>query len=378
MEDINKFRKKLRRQSRIKSLLVLLLIAALALAAYFAFDYLQKSSSASNGADGAAAGFPLSFSGEEIIKLESAKNFLVVLTDKQLAFYTSKGRREQTRQHGGDAPMIKANGSYVVLYESRGNALNVYFGASEQPQFSFETANQISLCEITPDGYLAVVTSHEKYESVLTVYRPDGSEAYKWNSAKEQILSLSLSKGGNKVAMLTLASLDGVIQTNVTDYDLKNNKENFRMSLDGAAGISITQKAFGGYHIVCQDRIVSLAPNGDVLYENRFDGMPRFFCNRESDNTAVILGRGHKSDLLMLYGEKEENIGRYQSEGSILGTTVQESGVVVMYEDKTVILNKRLKEIKNAESRKEKGVAVCFGNNLYQVSNLGIEKIPIK
>ena len=309
----------MRFRSRMKRFLILVIMVIVLLGLYFGYEYLQNTSLGEYDQETTAnTGFPLSFAGDKIIKLTNVSNNLVVLTAKQLAFYTDKGRETVSYQHGGESPMIKTDGKYTVYYEIGGNKVNVYNNTNKQMQYPTEFANQILFCEITREGYLAVVTRHEKSSALLTLYDPKGSEYYKWTVIQERIAGLVIQKNGMKGAALIYGVKNGTGYSKIVGMDFTKEAPVFETEIKKSIGYSIEQKNSGNYHIISDDKLIAINTKGEIVTESKFPSSVQYLSNEKVDFTAIVTGNNENEiNTLKIYDNSGEETNEFITESNI-------------------------------------------------------------
>lgn len=166
--------KRRRRRRRIQALVLAVLVVAGILfyqtGAYLTFatraaDLYESLLIAARPGDG----FPMDFAISGFVKTEPmADNGLAVLGEKEMALISSSGRDWRV-QHNYMTPGLSAGNTRVVLYSRGGREYTVEGRTRTIAEIT--TPQDISFCEMSPDGWLAVVTS-SRFSSRLTVLDP--------------------------------------------------------------------------------------------------------------------------------------------------------------------------------------------------------------
>ncbi|NLM49909.1 MAG: hypothetical protein GX196_03025 [Clostridiaceae bacterium] len=116
-------------------------------------------------------------------------------------------------------PQIVISGKYILLYDARGKDLMIIEDGNVLRNIVTDTP--IICATINKSGNFAVACDKIGYKGLVTVYDKDYKEYYKWYSAENYILSMSLSNDGKHMAASTLKTDSDKVVGGILFFDLK-------------------------------------------------------------------------------------------------------------------------------------------------------------
>lgn len=134
--------------------------------------------------------------------------YLVCADTSSLMAFNERGESMWAVAMSTKKPILKVNGTYILLAEKGGRKVSVFQG-NEQVYF-VETENDIISASISAAGDVIAVTDKEQYKGSVVVYNKEGKEVFVWNSGSYDILDADIASSSRNVAVALLNTENGV------------------------------------------------------------------------------------------------------------------------------------------------------------------------
>ena len=229
--DMLDFKKKQKRKKRLIRVVLILLLLAGAAAAYLTQElWLPKIRNFNRQYqtiinDGALAegNFPIMINSGADYQIDYSGNYLTVLSDSTVYFYSDEGGLIKHIQHAYTNPVMLSASGRALLYERGGD------------EFCLEDANntlyekrfndrKIMFARLSEEGYTAVVTTSEKYHCEIIVYDRKGASIYE-RKCVELVNDISFREGSEGCVISYVYAENGSLVTSVQNVDFTKDGE---------------------------------------------------------------------------------------------------------------------------------------------------------
>ncbi|MCL2088222.1 MAG: DUF5711 family protein [Oscillospiraceae bacterium] len=376
-KEESSFKKRLRRKRQLRRIAAVAVIGLIMGLIYFYGNrYAGLESDGLFYTDGGAAGFPVSLGGDNALRFSETKNNLALLTDKQMFFYSKNGKRLLANPHGYSKPSMKTENGFTVTYDIGGNSFDVYSRAGLL--YNKTPAHKILFCEINRNGYVALAAEDERYEGSVTVFDPSGKEVFKWFSAVEMLVGISLSKDNKTCAVVTAGVSGGLIRSSVYGLDFTKEQETFRTILDNKMALGISLKDGGGHHVIYDGGVAALDSSGNILNDTVLGGKLQIFDTSSSTHSLLVVSADITRNDLVKIDRNGNTAGRIGFDSTV--TAVHQAGgnIVVFCTNDAYLLNRDLEITAEESSDKLKPFFAAIGKSYYKIGRYGIERLVIK
>lgn len=112
------------------------------------------------------------------LQIEALGGGFVALDKKDVVIYTSYGGKIRSIQPSYARPALTVGNTRFAVYNRAGSELMVE--SRTRNLYTQKFPNPIMLCQMAPNGTLAVVTESDRYAAELLVYDPSFREDYHW------------------------------------------------------------------------------------------------------------------------------------------------------------------------------------------------------
>lgn len=223
--DFKQARKARRRRRFFVRLLILVVVIAVGALVIKNWEALQpgtlitKINSVLAGENG--DGFPMDVSGSQILHMETADGYTVLVSDTYVTMVNGNGTEVMRRAHAFSNPQLRTAGKYVLLAECGGKRLQLETVA--KTVLNLSTDYDILTAAVHKNGNIAVVTAPEQgYNAAVTVYS-DGGERIYHRQSSSLVADVAFSPSGNELALITVEAADGALSSAVKVVSLHSS-----------------------------------------------------------------------------------------------------------------------------------------------------------
>ena len=205
-------------------------------------------------------GWPQSTGISQLYQWEEMDGGFVALGQENAVFYTNKGVRLRAIQAGYARPALSAGNTRFVLYNRGGTELRVE--SRSKNLYTQQYPGGILLCEMGPDGSLAVVTEDPSYTAQMLVYPSNMEQPLTWKlTSKEGTpIAMAFSDNEKKLAVATLSAAEGKTVSRLYILDRTKQKE---IQLDTRTGAVPLQVEWRG------DTLLVAYSDGVAAYQEK-------------------------------------------------------------------------------------------------------------
>lgn len=157
-------------------------------------------------------GYPYAIAGNTVVGMESAGNYLVVLSEGSLKFMNTTAGCVEERRNVLTDPLLKTAGRYVLSAEIGGSRFRLE--TRREVLLETELTNRVIYAvDLLPNGMVAVVTdaATQSHVCILRVYDRRGQVLYEYNSSKYLITNVALSPNGRSLAAVGATAEAGAL-----------------------------------------------------------------------------------------------------------------------------------------------------------------------
>lgn len=258
-------------------------------------------------------GFPVNFTGNDIISVRKLDSKIFVLNKKMLTCLSSEGKPLFTETFTFVEPQMNVGEKYGIIYD-RSSSAYILFN-ERGVVFRGNTEGERHIIFATVDNHGNCAFSVKSDDSACRVYMIDkkGKIRYIWSCSEEYAVSLDISSDGKKIVCGTIGAYSNEVFTKV--YYLDTESENVRdFRLDGSACIDITFVDKNKAAVSCTDKrvIIDLRTDDGNSVETNYSGELVQFT-RDFDGNAVVITdkiNSFDSDEITMYDKNNTVVFR--------------------------------------------------------------------
>ncbi|MCQ2455273.1 MAG: DUF5711 family protein [Clostridia bacterium] len=187
--------------------------------------------------------YPIKLSGTKIINAVDNDNYFYALTDLNLYTVSNSGKIINSVNHGYSNPVIKVSKTRVLIYDQGQNVFSVF---TANKQILSKTLKKDILCsDISDSGVFAIATLSDSYASTVTVYSKKASPIFTWNCAKGTINAVSVSPNGKRIAVSTIAAVNGELSSKIYIFSVKKTDPQNTIEYENKSVYSLSSNSKG-------------------------------------------------------------------------------------------------------------------------------------
>lgn len=203
---------------------------------------------------------------------------ILCVIENSVVLYNKKGEVEWTVPIQMSNPVLKVNGTYILLFEQGGKKILLHNGQKEL--FNIEAQEKILTGNVSANGDLSILTEKLYYKGAVVVYNKSGQEIYSRSFGKNSVLSAAISD--SRRLCVSLLSTEGGVSSQVVFLDIGKKNED-----------------------------VSVTFENSIVFDMEFSG--NTLC-AYADNAMYGLNDGGKQ--IWKYEYSQKTLNRYENDGS--------------------------------------------------------------
>ena len=173
-------------------------------------------------------GFPADGDYSSVLQAENMGSGLAVLTSDSFEVYSPTAKKVFSYGHSMTNPVMDAASSRAVIYESNRNEMKIT--NNHNILFRQEMKNSIIHACISDSNRIAVTTRSDSYNGEVSVYNYNMDKRFTWYCATGFPVYSVLSDSGKTLAVTTVQTVDGILQSNIYVIDAAKGGEKFTVA----------------------------------------------------------------------------------------------------------------------------------------------------
>lgn len=208
---------------------------------------------------------PIAFSSASNARFENYSNGMLCVVENLIVFYNKNGTVEWSVPIQISNPVLKVQGSYIMLFEHNGNKILLYNGKKQL--FQVETKEKILTGNLSANGDCAVLTEKAYYKGAVEVYNKSGQEIYARSFGKNSAISVAISD--SRRLCVSLMSVDGGVSSQIVFLDI--GKKNEDVTVDYKDSVIFDLDFVGNtLHAFADNQLIALNNNGKQLWKYNY------------------------------------------------------------------------------------------------------------
>lgn len=308
--DIKSVRKNERSIRVLKRILAVLIVLFVGLGIYVTYPmWLPKlegifdkpASTITNDGQLAGGNFPIEPDDAASSEIYAVKNNLLVADSHTLKFYDENGKERGSYSHEFSNPVVRVSGKRVLVFDSGSVDFKMYNKSGEV--YSKSADNDILTGALGEDGTAAILTSNEKYPSVLLIYDEDGKLIYRYNSI-QRIMSMAVDSDGRGCYVSTFSSENGEIYSQVRRLEFDTEKEKMISDKLDCLAIDCMENSAGNIFVIGDNKTYILNGDGQIVSVSEYSGdFSGYVLDR--DCAAIMLSGNTKSSGVLIIADAD-------------------------------------------------------------------------
>jgi hypothetical protein len=242
---------------------------------------------------------PIRYNPDSVNQFATFGEGLAVCGSNSLSVFSATGRQTCSESFAYREPVLRASKKFILIYDEGTGNYSVYNSFSRV--HSDEIDKPIKNAVLSDNGYYALITSSDMYNSTVEIYNPDCSLINRYN--KNGYVSC-VDVNNDSVAIITSEASFGSatfsIEILISAVDNPESAKTARFDSGYPLGCKIVTE---GVFVVCTDSVYFFDKDGNVISSYSFDG--RLLSDFSIGDTGVCLlfnsrGLGISYNLLFI------------------------------------------------------------------------------
>ncbi len=355
---------------------VVLLLVVIAAAQFggVTFSTISDSIRTSLAGIGSGEGYPYNMNGIEIVDSGMTNSDLVLVQDDTIRVLDSTAKELSNLAHKYDHPVMSSNSGRILLYDEGGTIFRVQ--SKTRVLYEKELVHMIFTGAMRKDGSVAIASSANGAESMLTVYDDKEDVVFAWKCAKEHIISCDVSDNGKLFAVSVMGVDNGSVYSKVYIFNKKKTEPKATFEYKDTA-ISSVQFLSNETIFVLGNNVCEII-KGDEIKEKIDVSINTPSRLHISDNNIAVLVLSKYSSttkkIIKVYNKSGKELFTQEIDGFVKSVSTDGKYVAVLTDDNIQIFNTKGKMVGSADVNTDAEKVIVSSRNTYVYSLDKIEK----
>ena len=211
---------------------------------------------------------------------------LAVAGNNGVTIFTATGRQTMSKSIRYQNPIAVGSGKYLLVYEMGGTRYSLYNSYTQI--YSGKSEYAIYGAAVSDSGMYALISYSEEYTSVVSLYSSHFSLLNRYNK-NGYVMDVALNEKGNRLALLTSSTENGLFQTELTLHTPRKSEEGITVPIGSALGLSASFTASGDVGVLCGNGYYHVSAEGKVVSDFSFDEKELICADLGEDGAAFCL-----------------------------------------------------------------------------------------
>ena len=326
-------------------------------------------------------GFPVTFTSNDIIDVESMKSNIFVLTKKYVTCINKNGETKYDFSFTFSEPSIYVNDKYGIVYDTMSDKYILFDKDGIVRQSETKDNKYIYTAKVTEKGEVLIVTKSSDSACVMYLYDKKAREKFVWSCGDEYIVSADTASNGKKIICGAVGVYNSEIYSKVYVFDISSDTPEREYTVPGSSCIDV--KLMGKSAVVtCNDQrlLYDISDDNDDGTSVQFNSKALFFSADEDANTAIITDAPENEEgeyRLSLYNKKNELLYATAIDGSIDDVICVDECVYILQNNIVRQIAKNASDKGNLNHSKKSIGIVKAGGSIYCYYLGGVEKAVV-
>lgn len=287
-KNIEEYRSKQKRKSVVKKLVMLLIVFGILLVLLNVLQVFKGSpinEIITNNPESSNDYFPLIIKNEQLLDIYNFGSNISLLTKTNVLTYSENGKKGTTIIHGYTNPVVREGNKHLLTYDRGGTNFRVDTPNNQIGEVKL--SNQIITAQISDSGLTAVVTTHDRYASIITVYNQSLEEIYTY-SVTDRINNICFSPDNKHLLASSIISPSGIISANIYELNINETTDANIYKIDGILPLEISYSEGSNITVVGKDAVITLNTKTKQQTTFEYKGNIQNFINSSTKETVLV------------------------------------------------------------------------------------------
>ena len=321
--------------------------------------------------------YPKNILGERPVELQKFNNNVMLICENSMNIYGAYQAAQifsvnRNFSNGG----ICHNNKKIAMFDYATGNLNLY--DKFKNVYNEQGKCKIYNVKIANNNSVAILSDSLHYASCVRVLDPNNKQIFNWNCTDGYVINTAFSPDSKKIAVVSLKSSEGNIQSTISVFDLKSGKLNNR--------INISDLIFDIIYST-SEKIVAITRNSVYFFNQDLQRFTTYdFKNEEllkfnySNNIIALCFKKYSngaSSKIVTLNFAGDVLGESELKGVVKSLKVEGNNVGTLAEDRIFVFNRDMKMKKSYKYNVPIYDFLQIGNNMFLVSANELNKVKM-
>ncbi len=239
---------------------------------------------------------PIALNAASSARFENYMGGILCVLENSIVLYNKKGEIEWSIPIQISSPILRVEGSYILLLEQNGTKVSLYNGKKQL--FQVETKEKILTGNLSSNGDCAVLTEKMYYKGAIEVYNKSGLEIYSRSFGKNSALAVAISS--SRRLCVSLLSMENGVSSQIMFLDLNKTEEDVTVNVEDAV---IFDLDFAGntLHAFADNQLIALNNNGKQIWKREYSAKTlNQYCDDGSNIRLMLFDTSNSAELCVI------------------------------------------------------------------------------
>lgn len=319
--------------------------------------------------------FPIVIKNQQTLGVSTFSGNIAVLGKSTVLTYGENGSRLNSYIHGYTKPVMKESAKRILTYDRGGTKLRIDTAnkaiAEIQLPFSIITAN------ISSNGSVVVVTSHDRYACEVRVYDNSLAHLLYRYYATEQFSSVAFSNNEQEIAAISIDAIDGLLACNLYRLDITQEIDAAVMTIPDMLPLDVSYTTDHSIKILGNDKLITINTQSGEYQGHPYKGQLEGFTNSE-DNGTVFITKNKFNDYVTLTSLEADGVTAvvHNLEETIIDVATDNEYIALLTKTEIIVFDKALKELNRIPTPRSMSKMSLDNGTIYVLGADSLEKHP--
>lgn len=309
--------------------------------------------------------YQMSIKDTEATLFKRVNDKVLLLSPEGLIQTDKKLNKSVFANRSGAKPQIDSINNNYIQFFSGSKTVFINQGKSSK---EIKCENNVITATINKNGYYAIATEEKGYKAMITVYNKNDNEIFKWHSADNFVVDLSLSPDNKTLGASMIHFGTDKQQNMLTIFKFSEEKPVSSTEIQANFIADIRYTSSGKIFVLTSDSIMMYLLNGEKLWDVSFDGEKLIDYAVNDDyvtvanlSSSALLGRCTVST----YDYGGRKLGEFDNSEDIVALDCEGDTILITNKKSIRTITKKGKETNNIKFAKDVKRGLLYGDTGY-------------
>ena len=243
---------------------------------------------------------PVALSNAASAKYARYNSGILCVLENSITLYDSVGSAKWVIPIQLSNPVIKTNGTYILVFEQNGNKFAVF--NNDKILFESEVPERILNGNISSKGDSVIVTEKKYYKGATVVYNVDGQEIFSRSFGSEHVLSAAISD--SRRLSVSLMSATPSTSSKIVFLDINKTETDISLHYENSI-IYDLDFSHNTLYAYADDKLITLNSNGREISTYHYESKTLLHYQKDKSEIRILLfDNNNNSEMALISSGK--------------------------------------------------------------------------